>query len=133
MAQGRGVVIQALVALTNEAADGTIQSRQRQMQGLGLLKLGGCQPSITSNQAQTNRGMNVGHQEPGGVVVRRVDERRGEGVKKRGQDDHGNVLYKCADVVTGARGVPGWAAIPLDGAQGPHRNVVIGAMAEVAR
>lgn len=75
--QGRGMIIHALVALTYEAADGAIQGDQRQVQDFRLPGLGGCQPSIASDQAQADRDMDIGDREPGGVVVGRVDKQRG--------------------------------------------------------
>lgn len=124
LTQRAGVIVHALAALTDKAAGDAIQGCQRQVQDFRLLDLARRQGTITPDQAQADRGMDIGNREPGGVIVGRVDERRGEGVEERGQDGHGGVLCRCADVVTGAREALGWAGDTYCGAGGRGTDVV---------
>lgn len=93
LTQRAGVIVHALAALTDKAAGDAIPSCQRKVQDFRLLDLARRQGTITPDQAQADRGMDIGHREPGGVVVGCVDERRGEGAEERGQDGHNGVLH----------------------------------------
>jgi len=107
-----------------QTASGAIQGDQRQVQHFRLLDLTRRQGTITPDQAQADGGMDIGDWEPGGVVVGRVDERRGEGAEERRQNSHGGVLCRCADVVTGREGALDRSAIPMAGADDRGADIV---------